>query len=104
MAGLGAGIGMFFHRRRALTSFQTVTVDGYAEGIADVVLMSIAVYETAVFPLTPGGVSDEDKRPVAPSPTGSPPMTACPGQFRCRRPVLWRPSMRAWTPNALGSP
>jgi len=49
VAGLGAGLGMFFHRRRALASFQTVTVDGCAEGIADVVLMTIAVYETAVF-------------------------------------------------------
>lgn len=60
LAGLGAGIGLFLYRRRALASFEAVTVDGHAEGIADMVLLSIALYQAAVFPLTPGGVSDEE--------------------------------------------
>ncbi|MFM9709076.1 hypothetical protein [Streptomyces galilaeus] len=55
LAGLGAGIGLFLYRRRALASFEAVTVDGRAEGVADMVLLSIVLYQAAVFPLTPGG-------------------------------------------------
>ncbi|MFJ2561203.1 MULTISPECIES: hypothetical protein [unclassified Streptomyces] len=62
-AGLGAGIGSFLARRQVLALFQpgTVPVDGYAEGIADAVLLSIATYQAAVFPLIPDGVSDEER-------------------------------------------
>jgi len=52
-----------------------------------------------VFPLTPGRVSDEDKRTRRTIATGSPPMTAAPG-VQVSRLVLWRPSTRAWTPKA----
>jgi hypothetical protein len=45
----------------AVASVQTVSGDGYAEGIADTVLLSIAMYEAAVFPLTPDGASDEEQ-------------------------------------------
>ncbi|MFE4056568.1 hypothetical protein ACFXP3_09775 [Streptomyces sp. NPDC059096] len=62
-AGLGAGIGSFLARRQVLAIFrpETVPVDGYAEGIADAVLMSIARYQAAVFPLVPDGVSEEER-------------------------------------------
>lgn len=49
---------MLVRPRPARTS---VRGDGYAEGIADVVLLSIAMYEAAVFPLTSDGVSDEEQ-------------------------------------------
>ncbi|WP_405651761.1 hypothetical protein [Streptomyces sp. NBC_00019] len=44
-----------------MTSVQSARGDGYAEGIADVVLLSIATYEASVFPLTSDGVSDEEQ-------------------------------------------
>ncbi|MEU3787729.1 hypothetical protein [Streptomyces sp900129855] len=59
--GLGAGFGMLARPRPAVTSVQTVSCDGYAEGIADTVLLSIAMYEAAVFPLTSDGASDEEQ-------------------------------------------
>ncbi|MCX2928406.1 hypothetical protein [Streptomyces sp. NEAU-W12] len=58
---LGAGFGMLVRPRPAATSVQAVSGDGYAEGIADTVLLSIAMYEAAVFPLTPAGASDEEQ-------------------------------------------
>ncbi|MEU1558509.1 hypothetical protein ABZ517_38225 [Streptomyces scabiei] len=60
-AGVGAGFGMVARPRLAVTSVRAAGGDGYAEGIADVVLMSIAMYEAAVFPLTADGVSDEEQ-------------------------------------------
>ncbi|MCX4545943.1 hypothetical protein [Streptomyces sp. NBC_01565] len=62
-AGLGAGIGSFLARRQVVAFLQpdAVRVDGYAEGIADAVLVSIATYQAAAFPLTPDGVSDEER-------------------------------------------
>ncbi|MFF7730823.1 hypothetical protein [Streptomyces sp. NPDC008001] len=62
-AGLGAGIGSFLARRQVVAFFQpeAVLADGYAEGIADAVLMSIATYHAAVFPLTRDGVSQEER-------------------------------------------
>jgi hypothetical protein len=59
--GLGAGFGMLVRPRPAVTSVRAVRGDGYAEEIADVVLLSIATYEAAVFPLTSDGVSDEEQ-------------------------------------------
>ncbi|MDI5907013.1 MULTISPECIES: hypothetical protein [Streptomyces] len=58
---LGAGFGMLARPRPAVASVQAVSGDGYAEGIADTVLLSIAMYEAAVFPLTPDGASDEEQ-------------------------------------------
>ncbi|WP_157881104.1 hypothetical protein [Streptomyces griseoruber] len=58
---LGAAFGMLARPRPALTSVQAVRGDGYAEGIADTVLLSIAMYEAAVFPLTSDGASDEEQ-------------------------------------------
>ncbi|MEV7867801.1 hypothetical protein AB0P17_17220 [Streptomyces sp. NPDC088124] len=62
-AGLGAGIGSFLARRQVLGFFrpETAQADRYAEGIADAVLMSIATYQAAVFPLTHDGVSEEER-------------------------------------------
>ncbi|MEV4506042.1 hypothetical protein [Streptomyces klenkii] len=62
-AGLGAGIGSFLARRQVISFFQpeAVLADGYAEGIADAVLMSIATYHAAAFPLTSDGVSEEER-------------------------------------------
>ncbi|MET9503527.1 hypothetical protein ABZY42_17620 [Streptomyces sp. NPDC006622] len=60
-AGLGAGFGMLVRPRPAVASIRAAGSDGYAEGIADVVLLSIAMYEAAVFPLTSDGVSDEEQ-------------------------------------------
>ncbi|MEU2514628.1 hypothetical protein [Streptomyces syringium] len=65
-AGLGAGIGSFLARRRIVALFQpehdAARADGYAEGIADAVLVSIATYQAAVFPLIPDGVSEEERQ------------------------------------------
>uniref|UniRef100_A0AAU2JH38 Uncharacterized protein n=1 Tax=Streptomyces sp. NBC_00049 TaxID=2903617 RepID=A0AAU2JH38_9ACTN len=65
-AGLGAGIGSFLSRRQVAAFLQpergAVRADGYAEGIADAVLVCIATYQAAVFPLTPDGVTDEERQ------------------------------------------
>ncbi|MGW0754264.1 hypothetical protein [Streptomyces sp. NPDC002587] len=64
-AGLGAGIGSFLSRRHVREFFRPeragAQVDGYAEGIADAVLVSIATYQSAVFPLTPEGVTEAER-------------------------------------------
>ncbi|MFE2638333.1 hypothetical protein ACFXKF_26795 [Streptomyces scopuliridis] len=59
VAGLGAGIGSFLSRRQVVAFFRpaAVPVDGYVEGIADAVLVTIATYEAAVFFFLPDGVS-----------------------------------------------
>jgi hypothetical protein len=60
-AGVGAVFGMVARPRPAVTSVRAAGGDGYAEGIAGVVLLSIAMYEAAVFPLTADGASDEEQ-------------------------------------------
>ncbi|WP_246555851.1 hypothetical protein [Streptomyces virginiae] len=88
-AGLGAGIGSFLSRRHVadfLRPTPTPTpapapapasasapapvpapvadphgVGGYAEGVADAVLVSVATYQAAAFPLTAFGVSEEER-------------------------------------------
>ncbi|MEU7664330.1 hypothetical protein [Streptomyces lincolnensis] len=103
-ASLGAGFGMLVRPRPTVTSVQAARGDGYAEGIADVVLLSIATYEAAVFPLTSDGVAMKNNRPVAPSRTGSPPTTDCPVPFACRRRPRWRLSTTERTPNVPALP
>ncbi|MEU4213139.1 hypothetical protein AB0F13_24645 [Streptomyces sp. NPDC026206] len=65
-AGLGTWVGSFFARRQIVALFRpesdVARADGYAEGIADGVLVSIATYQAAVFPLTPDGVSEEERQ------------------------------------------
>ncbi|MEU8860437.1 hypothetical protein [Streptomyces umbrinus] len=70
-AGLGAGFGMLVCPRPAVTPVRAAKGDGYAEGIADVVLLSIATYEAAVFPLTSWGMknSSPSAPPSAPATT-----------------------------------
>ncbi|WP_235438881.1 hypothetical protein [Streptomyces yangpuensis] len=83
-AGLGAGVGSFLSRRHvaaflspapapapapvpaaapapAPVAVAGAGVGGYAEGVADAVLVSIAVYQAAVFPVTAFGVSEEER-------------------------------------------
>ncbi|MEU9144933.1 hypothetical protein [Streptomyces sp. NPDC048349] len=64
-AGLGAGIGSLLSRRHVAAFLRpergAVRADGYAEGIADAVLVTIATYQAAVFPLTPDGVSEGER-------------------------------------------
>ncbi|MFI2215101.1 hypothetical protein, partial [Streptomyces sp. NPDC020141] len=70
VAGPGAGIGSWLSRRRMTAFFQPTPspgalaarhADGYAEGITDGVLAAVVVYQAAVFPLTPDGVTDEER-------------------------------------------
>ncbi|WP_329557390.1 hypothetical protein [Streptomyces sp. NBC_00696] len=61
-AGMGTGFGMLVRPQPAATSVRAVRGDAYAEGIADVVLLSICLYEAAVFPFTSEGVSDEEQK------------------------------------------
>ncbi|MFE1828095.1 hypothetical protein [Streptomyces yangpuensis] len=90
-AGLGAGIGSFLSRRHVAAFLRpdpapapspapasapapapvsvagmsagvgVTGTGGYAEGIADAVLVSVAVYQAAVFPVTAFGVSEEER-------------------------------------------
>ncbi|MFD5618699.1 hypothetical protein [Streptomyces yangpuensis] len=86
-AGLGAGIGSFLSRRHVAAFLRPAPppapasapapapvsvagvsagvgvtgTGGYAEGIADAVLVSVAVYQAAVFPVTAFGVSEEER-------------------------------------------
>ncbi|MBW5480992.1 hypothetical protein [Streptomyces bambusae] len=79
-AGLGAGAGAFIARRHVMAPFRAesradssdraavadraegyAVADGYAEGLAHAVLVGIATYQAAVFPVTPYGVTDEER-------------------------------------------
>lgn len=64
--GSVAGTGLFLylrflHRRRAV-ALRAARADGFAEGTADVVLFGILLYEGAVFPFAPQGVSQEERQ------------------------------------------
>lgn len=65
-AGLGAGVGSHLSRRQVIAILRPdpvfPPVDGYAEGLADAALLCIATYQAAVFPLTPDGVTEEERR------------------------------------------
>lgn len=86
-ARLGTGFGMLVHPRPIVTSIRTVRGDGYAEEVADEVLLTMAMYAAALFPLTSDRASDKDQEPRRAAFTGSPPTTACPVPFACRRPL-----------------
>ncbi|WKV75958.1 hypothetical protein AW27_033245 [Streptomyces sp. PCS3-D2] len=72
-AGLGAGLGSFLSRRHVTSFLRSDPApapasgagvgggDGYAEGVAEAVLVSVATYQAAVFPLTTFGVSGEER-------------------------------------------
>jgi hypothetical protein len=62
VAGLGAGAGLFFYRRRVMASRRAAETRGHTEGTADAVLMGIALYHAAVFPLTPDGANEEEQQ------------------------------------------
>jgi hypothetical protein len=62
IAGLGAGAGLFFYRRRLTASRRAAETRGHAEGTADAVLMGIALYQAAVFPFTPDAVNEEEQQ------------------------------------------
>ncbi|WP_329225003.1 hypothetical protein OHB07_01125 [Streptomyces sp. NBC_00111] len=66
--GVGAGstVGTFLVRRRAMAAHAraraAVMAHGYAEGIAQYVLLLVSTYEAAVFPRTgPRGVTPEER-------------------------------------------
>ncbi|MFJ9026458.1 hypothetical protein ACIRPU_41890 [Streptomyces sp. NPDC102259] len=61
VAGPSAAAGLFLYRRRAVASRRTAESRGHTEGTADVVLLGIALYEAAVFPLVPDGVNEEEQ-------------------------------------------
>lgn len=52
----------FFYRRRVKASLPAAGSRGEEEGLADAVVAGISVYEAAVFPLTPGGVSKAEQK------------------------------------------
>lgn len=52
----------FFYRRRVKASLPAAGSRGKEEGLADAVVAGISVYEAAVFPLTPGGVSKAEQK------------------------------------------
>lgn len=52
---------MVFRRRRTAASLPAARAQGEA-GLADAVVASIAVYEAAVFSLTPDGVSEDEQK------------------------------------------
>ncbi|WP_318218744.1 hypothetical protein [Streptomyces sp. SCL15-6] len=62
LAGLYVGGVMVFHRRRTAASLLAAGAQGEEAGLADAVVVGIAVYEAAVFPLTPGGVSEAERK------------------------------------------
>ncbi|MGW3816918.1 hypothetical protein [Streptomyces sp. NPDC005046] len=59
---VGVGFGGFVHSRIAVAPLPSVQTDATAEGIADVVVMGVALYEAAVFPVIPGGVSNREQK------------------------------------------
>lgn len=65
VAGAGAGAGSFLARRRVFAHVEKGHDDaasrGYSEGLAHAVLVGIATYEAAVFPVVPGGVLEEER-------------------------------------------
>ena len=65
VAGGGAGAGSLLARRRVFAQVEEGRDDaasrGYSEGLAHAVLVGIATYEAAVFPVVPGGVLEAER-------------------------------------------
>lgn len=65
-AGSAAGVGLLIHnrfyRRRRAVALRAAEVDGHEQGTADVVLFGVLLYEGAVFPFIPDGVSEEERQ------------------------------------------
>ncbi|MER7108721.1 hypothetical protein [Streptomyces sp. NPDC000229] len=65
LTGCGVLIGSLLIRRRIFAGLDQAAQDahdhGYAEGLAQALLLGITAYEAAVFPLTGGGVSTDER-------------------------------------------
>jgi hypothetical protein len=66
VTGLGAWAGTLLVRRRVFAVLERAESEagaqGYAEGLAQAVVMGVVTYEAAVFPLTgAGGVTDQER-------------------------------------------
>ncbi|UXY31669.1 hypothetical protein [Streptomyces sp. HUAS TT20] len=65
VAGAGSVVGALLVRRRAMAGFSAArreaTTRGSADGIAHGVLVGVANYQAAVFPMNVGGVTDEER-------------------------------------------
>ncbi|MEV3988451.1 hypothetical protein AB0J57_06050 [Streptomyces sp. NPDC049837] len=65
LTSAGVLTGSLLIRRRVFAGFDRAAKDahghGYAEGLAQAVLLGISTYEAAVFPLTGGGVSADER-------------------------------------------
>lgn len=65
MTGGGALLGGYLVRRNAVAEMTAIeqrgAVRGFADGLSHGVLAAVAKYESAVFPMTPGGVSPEER-------------------------------------------
>ncbi|MFB8025949.1 MULTISPECIES: hypothetical protein [unclassified Streptomyces] len=64
--GAGSAVGAFLVRRRAMAAYEGARKEamshGYAEGIAQYVLILVSTYEAAVFPRSgPDGVTPEER-------------------------------------------
>jgi hypothetical protein len=62
LAVLYLGGVLIFERRRARAALPAAAARGTEAGQADAVVVGIAVYEAAVFPLAPGGVSEAEQK------------------------------------------
>ncbi|MBG7704843.1 hypothetical protein HCJ76_43980 [Streptomyces sp. MC1] len=65
VSGGGALFGGYMVRRSAVADMTVIeergAVRGFADGLSHGVLAAVAKYESAVFPMTPGGVSPEER-------------------------------------------
>jgi hypothetical protein len=64
-AGVTTAAGSFLTRHRAMAgteeALDNAAARGYADGLAHGVLAAVAKYEAAVFPMSPGGVTAEER-------------------------------------------
>ncbi|WP_141753623.1 hypothetical protein [Streptomyces agglomeratus] len=92
--GLGAGIWALLSRRQIVGFFQALLrparevapVDGRAEGLADIVLASLSMYQAAMCPLTPSGVTDQERKARREVAYRLSPTRVCNTRSRCRQP------------------
>jgi hypothetical protein len=96
IAVLGAGMAV------AAASLLAARAQGEEAGLADAVVAGIAVYEAAVFPLAPGGVSEAEQKARRTVAYQLAAHEDLPNAVRLRRPRPWRPSTPAGTATAPG--